>query len=77
MHASHLKSLYLFSIPEMRDGDDDEQVESYSKQRGRRQQDVKQERVGMMLRRPPAGLIEQLWKTGISFSQGVHEHRDK
>lgn len=77
MHASQLKSLYLFSIPEMRDGDDDEQVESYSEQRDGRQQDVKQRRVDVMLRRPPAGLIEQLWKAGIGFSQGVHEHRDK
>lgn len=77
MHESHSKMSYIFFIPEMRDGDNDKQVESYSEQRDGRQQDVEQKCIGVMLRRPPAGHIEQLWKAGISFSQGVHEHGDK
>jgi len=45
-------------MPEMGDGDDDQQVESHSEKRHGRQKDIKEYALGAMLYRLPAGDIE-------------------
>lgn len=54
-------------MPVVGDGDDEQQVESYSEHRDAEQQHVQKHGLSLRRRRPPAGAVEELWKAELGF----------
>lgn len=59
----------------MGDGDNDQQVEDHSEQRGGGQQDVNQQCIGGRTSALPAREVEELRKAELSFLYCVHHQR--
>lgn len=60
------------SLPEVGDGDEDQQVESRSEQRDGRQQNVSEHCLRVRLCVLLAGGVEELWKAEFSSLHSLH-----
>ncbi len=57
-------------MPEVGDGDDDQQVESCSEKRDERQYNVNKQSIKVRRLRLPAGGVEELWKAEFRLFYG-------
>ena len=65
--------LRSISLPEVGDGDDDQQVESHGKQSDGGQQRVEEEGLRVRTHRPSAGRVEELGVAKLGSLQILHQ----